>query len=133
ADIEPCARWFQGSAHCPRHEVDTANCRPYCRHQGAFCPGHLPMKTSRFIVAAASSLAFAIAGVTFAAGPAAPTATTAPAADAACPALLRHTFNRLQGGQTESLCQFKGKVLLVVNTATYCGYTYQYEGLEALY
>jgi len=91
------------------------------------------MKTARFIVTAAALLAFALAGVTFAAGPAAPAATSAPAVDATCPALLRHTFNRLQGGQTESLCQFKGKVLLVVNTATYCGYTYQYEGLEALY
>jgi glutathione peroxidase len=53
--------------------------------------------------------------------------------DAACPALLRHTFNRLQTGQPQSLCQFQGKVLLVVNTASYCGYTHQYEGLEAMY
>jgi glutathione peroxidase len=53
--------------------------------------------------------------------------------DADCPALLRHTFNSLQTGKPQSLCQYKGKVLLVVNTATYCGYTYQYEGLEALY
>src|SRR6185369_2396513 len=53
--------------------------------------------------------------------------------DPGCPPLLRHTFNRLQGGQPQSLCQYKGKVLLIVNTATYCGYTYQYEGLEALY
>jgi len=54
-------------------------------------------------------------------------------ADAACPALLQHTFNRLQTGQPQSLCQFQGKVLLVVNTASYCGYTHQYEGLEAMY
>ena len=50
-----------------------------------------------------------------------------------CPALLRHTFNRLQTGEPQSLCQFQGKVLLVVNTASFCGYTKQYEGLEALY
>jgi glutathione peroxidase len=54
-----------------------------------------------------------------------------PAAD--CPALLDHSFERLQGGQTQSLCDYRGKVLLVVNTASYCGYTKQYEGLEALY
>jgi glutathione peroxidase len=55
------------------------------------------------------------------------------ASAAECPALLRHTFNQLQTGQPQSLCQFQGKVLLVVNTASKCGYTPQYEGLEALY
>jgi len=50
-----------------------------------------------------------------------------------CPPLLRQQFNRLQTGEPQSLCQFRGKVLLVVNTASYCGYTGQYEGLEALY
>ena len=58
----------------------------------------------------------------------------APDAGAApCPALLDHEFNRLQTGKPETLCQFRGKVLLIVNTASYCGYTHQYEGLEALY
>jgi glutathione peroxidase len=59
--------------------------------------------------------------------------TSAQAATSACPVLLDHDFNRLQTGKPESLCQFRGKVLLVVNTASYCGYTHQYEGLEALY
>jgi len=51
----------------------------------------------------------------------------------ACPAVLNFTFNSLQTGKTESLCQYSGKVLLIVNTASFCGYTHQYEGLEALY
>ena len=54
-------------------------------------------------------------------------------APVACPALLQQTFNRLQDEKPQSLCQFAGKVLLVVNTASYCGFTSQYEGLEALY
>jgi glutathione peroxidase len=52
---------------------------------------------------------------------------------AGCPALLRHTFNGLQTGKPQTLCDFRGKVLVIVNTASYCGYTKQYEGLEALY
>lgn len=50
----------------------------------------------------------------------------------ACPALLQHSFSRLQDGKPQSLCEFSGRVLLVVNTASYCGYTGQFEGLEAL-
>ena len=51
----------------------------------------------------------------------------------ACPEVLRHSFNRLQDEAPQNLCQYKGKVALVVNTASYCGFTKQYEGLEALY
>ncbi len=50
-----------------------------------------------------------------------------------CPAVLQHTFPRLQDDAPQNLCQYAGKVVLVVNTASYCGYTRQYEGLEALY
>jgi glutathione peroxidase len=55
------------------------------------------------------------------------------ATSAACPAILKHSFNRLQDEAPQSLCQYAGKVVLVVNTASYCGFTNQYEGLEALY
>jgi len=63
--------------------------------------------------------------------PAAPaTTSTAPAA---CPSLLDRTALRLQDDAPQRLCQYAGQVALVVNTASYCGYTRQYEGLEALY
>ena len=57
----------------------------------------------------------------------------ASATDSGCPELLRHAYVPIRGGAPESLCRYQGKVLLIVNTASQCGYTYQYEGLEALY
>jgi glutathione peroxidase len=51
---------------------------------------------------------------------------------AACEGILDHRTNTL-GGEARDLCQYQGKVVLVVNTASYCGYTSQYEGLEKLY
>jgi glutathione peroxidase len=55
-------------------------------------------------------------------------------ASAICPNLLDHEFRRLASTESVRLCEaFEGKVLLVVNTASKCGFTPQYEGLEALH
>jgi glutathione peroxidase len=60
---------------------------------------------------------------------------TAPAAaSTACPDTLDVTVRTLVGKETVRLCdQYAGKVILVVNTASYCGFTPQYDGLEKLY
>lgn len=80
------------------------------------------------------SAIFLIAGLGLAgSGPAMAQPSAAKPAASSCPALLKHTFNRLQDEAPQDLCQYSGKVILVVNTASYCGFTTQYEGLEKLY
>jgi len=64
---------------------------------------------------------------------AADASTSAGAAPATCPKLLQHTMLRLQDEKPQVLCQYAGQVVLVVNTASFCGFTPQYKGLEALY
>jgi glutathione peroxidase len=56
----------------------------------------------------------------------------APAMAARCPSLLSSKVTNMLG-ETGDLCEHAGKVLLVVNTASFCGYTPQYKGLQALH
>src|SRR5712664_1119173 len=51
---------------------------------------------------------------------------------AACPPLLDRSVESIDE-RPRSLCEFAGSVVLIVNTASRCGYTPQYEGLEDLY
>lgn len=60
-------------------------------------------------------------------------AAPAQAAPAPCPALLDRQALRLQDEKPQNLCQYAGQVVIVVNTASFCGFTPQYKSLEALY
>lgn len=91
----------------------------------------MPSTTMKLQATLMGLLFGAAAGVAPAQTPTVP--ATAGAASAACPALLQQSFPRLQDDKPQPLCQYAGKVLLVVNTASFCGYTGQYEGLEALH
>lgn len=66
---------------------------------------------------------------------AANTPAAAPAPQAAtCPAWLNQDYRKLHSSQKVNICQaFAGKPLLIVNTASHCGYTPQFKGLEAAY
>lgn len=60
------------------------------------------------------------------------TITTAVAAS--CPAFLDHEFRKLHSEESANLCKIAdGKPLLIVNTASHCGFTPQFKGLEALH
>lgn len=61
-------------------------------------------------------------------------ATGQAAATNACPPALDFELRRLASDERVNLCKaYKGQVILIVNTASKCGFTDQYEGLEALY
>jgi len=53
-------------------------------------------------------------------------------ANAACPELYNHQLTTLQGEKI-NLCDYQTKPILVVNTASKCGFTPQFEALEGLY
>lgn len=51
-----------------------------------------------------------------------------------CPAFLDHDFRKLHSSQSVNLCKaYAGKPMLIVNTASHCGFTPQFKGLEAIH
>ncbi|MGB5706220.1 MAG: hypothetical protein WBM41_05270, partial [Arenicellales bacterium] len=51
-----------------------------------------------------------------------------------CPDWLNHSMKRLHSSKTVNLCeQFAGKPIVIVNTASHCGFTPQFTALEAMY
>jgi glutathione peroxidase len=57
-----------------------------------------------------------------------------PAAAAECPAYLNQTVRKLHSSETVNVCNLAaGKPLLIINTASHCGFTPQLKGLEALH
>lgn len=56
------------------------------------------------------------------------------AAQAACPDYLQGEYRKLHSSSAVDLCELtENRPVLVVNTASHCGFTSQFEGLEALY
>jgi glutathione peroxidase len=77
-------------------------------------------------------IAFAVCLAGAGAAPAAPTSDDAASPAASCPAWLDQDYRKLHAPQRVNLCRaFAGKPLLIVNTASHCGYTPQFKGLEA--
>lgn len=51
-----------------------------------------------------------------------------------CPDFLNYDLPKLHSKETANLCDMAaGKPLLIINTASHCGYTRQFEGLESLH
>ena len=76
---------------------------------------------------------WSLASASQAAPAAAPSAAVA-ASPGSCPAFLNHDFRKLRSSGSVNICKdFAGKPLLIVNTASHCGYTPQFKGLQALH
>ena len=53
---------------------------------------------------------------------------------ASCPDFMNHSMRKLASTEQVQFCEaYEGRALLIVNTASYCGYTSQFEGLEELH
>ncbi len=77
---------------------------------------------------------FGLAISLFAASNAMTAPVAGPTTDNGCPAALNFTLRELGSDKEINLCEtYKGKVVIMVNTASKCGFTPQFEGLEKLY
>ncbi len=95
-------------------------------------PRALTAPLLKLTIAVAAALAPTVSLASATVAPANPAAPIGGGAKSTCPALLNHRFESLQG-EPRDMCAYAGKVVLVVNTASYCGFTKQYEGLQTVF
>lgn len=81
-------------------------------------------------IATVLSLLWVAAALSLPAPPAAAATAQAPQ----CPAYLDQDFRKLHSSQSVNLCKaYAGRPMLIVNTASHCGFTPQFKGLEAIH
>lgn len=92
------------------------------------------MRTIPLVLAAILTSQVAVAADRASPAPVSPGAGSGDVRAAACPAFLDREFRRLHSSAKVNLCDVAaGRPLLIVNTASHCGYTSQFKGLEALH
>jgi len=92
--------------------------------------GH-PVNTKQTLLLSALLTSFASYNLAHAA---APSSTNKQLTSNGCPAALNFSFRQLSNAKRVNLCEeYKGKVVLIVNTASRCGFTPQFAALETLY
>jgi len=88
------------------------------------------MKLARYMPTFVITL---ISGIALAWQAAQPETTKTVSTEAADPYVLNHTMKLIDEKTDKNLKDYEGKVVLIVNVASECGYTRQYKGLEKLY
>lgn len=79
-------------------------------------------------------LSLGVVAVLAISAPSAVPVAEAAGAATACPAWLNHDFRKLHSSDTVNICKdFAGKPLVIINTASHCGFTPQFEGLQAVH
>jgi glutathione peroxidase len=89
------------------------------------------MRSSSVVMSISLSLALGPACISAASGPGVEKKEPTNMSEAACPAALDFRVKSIDGKDVD-LCSYKGNVVLIVNVASKCGLTPQYDGLEAL-